>query len=88
MSKPRVVTALSQDSRGLFLDFDDGSREFYRVRITHEHPDNVAIPLGEPQVREVAVVEEQLDDNCARVRWIFNPVPVGEKLLWDHGRAP
>lgn len=44
MTNPRVVTAISQDSRGLFLDFDDGSREFYRVRITHEHPDDVAIP--------------------------------------------
>lgn len=36
------------------------------------------------QVARVAIVEEQLDDNCARVRWIFNPVPEGQELLWDH----
>jgi hypothetical protein len=40
-----------------------------------------------PAVRAVAIVEKQLDDNCARIRWMFNPVPDGQELLWDHGDA-
>jgi len=36
-------------------------------------------------IKPVAIVVEQLDDNEARVRWIFNPVPEGQELQWDHG---
>ena len=36
----------------------------------------------------VAIVIEDLENDgngfCAKVRWLFNPVPVGEELLWRH----
>lgn len=37
----------------------------------------------------VAVVVEELEHDgvgfCAKVRWLFNPVPVGERLHWQEG---
>lgn len=38
-------------------------------------------------IRAVAIVMEQLDNNEARIQWLFNPVPDGQELLWDHGDA-
>ena len=35
-------------------------------------------------VKPVAVVLENLDGNEARVQYLFNPVPVGAELQWDH----
>lgn len=35
-------------------------------------------------LKPVAVVVEQLEDNEARVRWLFNPVPDGAELSWEH----
>jgi hypothetical protein len=36
----------------------------------------------------VATVVEDLGHDgvgfCAKVRWLFNPVPVGQELLWNH----
>jgi hypothetical protein len=45
--------------------------------------------LDAPQrdLREVAVIEEcEVDGDVflAKVRWIYNPVPVGGVLWWDH----
>jgi len=41
--------------------------------------------------KAVATVVEDLGHDgegfSAKVRWLFNPVPVGEQLLWDHGPA-
>ena len=51
---------------------------------------NAAIKaLAAPQQAEaVATVIEELEPDCqgwcAKVRWLFNPVPVGEMLLWRH----
>ena len=40
------------------------------------------------QAEAVATVIEELEHDgqgwCAKVRWLFNPVPVGEMLLWRH----
>lgn len=44
-----------------------------------------AVREAAAQVKDVAVVLEDLGDNEARVRWLFNPVPYGEVLLWNHG---
>ncbi len=35
-------------------------------------------------LRPVAIVLENLDNNEARIQYIFNPVPVGAELEWDH----
>lgn len=35
-------------------------------------------------VKPVAVVRENLAGNEARVQYLFNPVPVGAELQWDH----
>lgn len=55
-------------------------------------PSRVASPAADQAVpgaiRDVAMVEELLDDNCARVRWLFNPISEGQLLLWDHGDNP
>lgn len=40
------------------------------------------------EIRPVAQVVEQLDGNEARILWLFNPVPEGQELLWEHGDAP
>lgn len=39
------------------------------------------------QICPVAIVLEQLEDNQARIQWMFNPVPEGQELQWDHGPA-
>lgn len=36
-------------------------------------------------IKPVAVVLENLDGNEARIRYLFNPVPIGAELHWDHG---
>ena len=45
-------------------------------------------PAQQPQAQAVATVIEDLEHDgqgwCAKVRWLFNPVPVGEMLLWRH----
>jgi hypothetical protein len=45
--------------------------------------------LAAPTVQEpVATVIEELEHDgegfCAKVRWLYNPVPVGEMLSWEH----
>jgi len=44
--------------------------------------------LAAPTVQEpVATVIEELEHDgegfCAKVRWLYNPVPVGETLSWE-----
>lgn len=40
----RQITAFMMDSRGVFMDFSDGTREFYENEIDHEIEDDCPIP--------------------------------------------
>ena len=49
------------------------------------------MPITAPQKPEqepVAIVIEELEHDgqgfCAKVRWLYNPVPVNETLSWEH----
>ena len=41
----------------------------------------------EPEQEPVAIVIEDLEHDgqgwCSKVRWLYNPVPVGETLSWE-----
>jgi len=45
-AQPRKVTAFMEDGRGMFLDFNDGTRVFYEVDVDHEIEDDCPIPAG------------------------------------------
>ena len=54
------------------------------------HRDALAIlekALAQPEPEHVATVIEELEHDgqgwCSKVRWLYNPVPVGETLSWE-----
>ena len=45
---------------------------------------------AQPEQEPVAIVIEDLEHDgqgwCSKVRWIYNPVPVGETLSWEQSK--
>lgn len=43
--------------------------------------------LAQPEQEPVATVIEELEHDgqgwCSKVRWLYNPVPLGETLSWE-----
>ena len=48
-----IVTAFMQDERGMFLEFRDGTRRFYKVEIDHEISDDCPTPSAPTAVEPV-----------------------------------
>ena len=40
-------------------------------------------PVQEPVATVIEELEHDGEGFCAKVRWLYNPVPVGEMLSWE-----
>jgi len=43
----------------------------------------LAAPVQEPVATVIEELEHDGEGFCAKVRWLYNPVPVGETLSWE-----
>jgi hypothetical protein len=43
----------------------------------------LAAPVQEPVATVIEELEHDGEGFCAKVRWLYNPVPLGETLSWE-----
>ena len=82
---------LVEDDFGLFRITTKGDWNFYNITVPGVKKTLIAnaTPPAQPAPVQghVATVIEELEHDgegfCAKVRWLYNPVPLGETLSWE-----
>jgi len=86
------ITAMKQALEVLqYIDGSDNKRNFLWPNECYQLDEAItalrtAIEAAEKQEPVATVIEELEHDGqgfCAKVRWLYNPVPVDETLFWS-----
>jgi hypothetical protein len=63
---------------------DDRAIAIMATMLVHKAKEALAQPEQEPVATVIEELEHDGQGFCAKVRWLYNPVPVNETLSWEH----